>query len=141
MSYDISLCDPVTKETLELPVKHMMIGGTHHAELVNGRLQAAPTSEAWLNITYNYGHYYYEALEGDKDYNSLSEMGIRCLYDKSGAESIPILDKMIENIKKKYPDLETDIDYWKDTPGNAIKPLYQLKAMASLRPDGIWQGD
>ena len=24
---------------------------------------------------------------------------------------------------------------------NAIKPLYQLIAMAQLRPDGVWDGD
>lgn len=141
MSYDISLCDPVTKETIRLPIRHMMIGGTFHAEMVDGQLVPGATDEAWLNITYNYGHYYHEALENDSDYGSMSEEGIRCIYDKSGAESIPILDRMIENIIKKYPNLQSSSNYWEDVPGNAIRPLYQLKAMASLRPDGIWRGD
>lgn len=32
-------------------------------------------------------------------------------------------------------------DYWEPTAANALKPLYQLLAMAQLRPDGIWDGD
>ena len=32
-------------------------------------------------------------------------------------------------------------DYWEATAANAIRPLYQLLAMARLRPDGIWDGD
>ena len=32
MSYDIRLMDPVTEETIELPVKHVMIGGTYQAD-------------------------------------------------------------------------------------------------------------
>ena len=32
-------------------------------------------------------------------------------------------------------------NYWEPTAINAIKPLYQLIAMAELRPDGIWKGD
>ena len=27
------------------------------------------------------------------------------------------------------------------TAANAIRPLYQLMAMAQLRPDGVWDGD
>lgn len=44
MSYDISLCDPITGETLETESNHMMIGGTF---AVGG------TRELWLNVTYN----------------------------------------------------------------------------------------
>ena len=32
-------------------------------------------------------------------------------------------------------------DYWMDTAANAIKPLYQLLALAKMRPDCIWDGD
>ena len=56
MSYDISLVDPVTKETLHVDDIHFMTGGTF---AIGG------TTELWLNITYNYAHYYYEATEGD----------------------------------------------------------------------------
>lgn len=46
MSYDISLCDPVTHETLEVDDTHFVAGGTR---TIGG------TKELWLNITYNYG--------------------------------------------------------------------------------------
>lgn len=48
MSYDISLCDPVTHETLEVDDTHFVAGGTRS---IGG------TKELWLNITYNYGNY------------------------------------------------------------------------------------
>ena len=32
-------------------------------------------------------------------------------------------------------------DYWEPTAANAIKPLYQLIALAKMRPDCIWDGD
>ena len=31
--------------------------------------------------------------------------------------------------------------YWKATEGNAKRPLIQLRAMAQMRPDGVWYGD
>ena len=32
-------------------------------------------------------------------------------------------------------------DYWQPTAANALKPLYQLIALAKMRPDCIWDGD
>ena len=46
MSYDISLKDPVTKETIEVKDAHFMRGGTY---------ALGGTKELWLNVTYNYG--------------------------------------------------------------------------------------
>ena len=46
MSYDISLKDPVTKETIEVKDAHFMQGGTY---------ALGGTKELWLNVTYNYG--------------------------------------------------------------------------------------
>ena len=63
--------------------------------------------------------------------------GIRTIYSKSGADSIPILDGMIDLIQRIYKQG----DIWKDKAANALRPLYQLKTMAQLRPDGIWEGD
>lgn len=119
MSYDIHLLDPVTKEVIHFKEPHFMTGGTY---AVNG------TTEAWLNITYNYGEYYYEHLDKEK--------GIRFIYGKSGAESIPILEKAIASLGN-----EVDPDYWKATEGNAKRPLLKLLALARMRPDGIWKGD
>jgi len=118
MSYDIELKDPVTKETIELNEVHYMKGGTY---------QIGGTREAWINITYNYSRHYYKTMGED---------GIRTIYGKTGAESIPILQSAIAKLGD-----EVDMDYWKSTEGNAKKALYQLLALAQMRPDGIWEGD
>ena len=178
MSYDISLCDPVSGETLELDNPHGMRGGTY---------QIGGTSECWINITYNYASYYYQATEGDIRFRGENgtNRGIRGIYGKTGAESIPMLNDMICRIKEAYTKdgawignwrkktryfdengkevepveaivhkievtkEEKDVfvsegpndDYWEPTAANAIKPLYQLKALAEMRPDGVWDGD
>lgn len=51
--------------------------------------------------------------------------------------------------KEEYTEKEVDVevyegdtsDYWKDTAANAIRPLYQLRTLAVMRPDCIWDGD
>ena len=120
MSYDLYLVDPVTKETLELAEPHYLRGGTY---------QMGGTTELWLNVTYNYGFIF-------RKENVLGSEGIQVLENKTGAESIPLLEKAIAN-------LSDDIhpDYWEPTAANAIKPLYQLMALAKMRPDYIWDGD
>lgn len=118
MSYDIELCDPVTREVIELDDPHQMRGGTY---CVGG------TTELHLNITYNYNKYYYRVM---------GEKGIRTIYGLTGAESIPIIEKAIAALRN-----DVDPDYWKATEGNAKRPLYQLLAFAKMRPDGIWDGD
>ena len=190
LSYDITLNDPVTKETITIDNPHFMTGGTY---AVGG------TRELWLNITYNYANYYYEVTEGDLRFAHCDisygespdqaeiQYGIRGIYGKTGAESIPMLKDMIARIEEKYKkdgewinttrkewrgvnpetgeiyddpvkvimdglpirheEYETIVnegpndDYWKETAGNAIRPLYKLIAMAEMRPDGIWDGD
>lgn len=108
MSYDIQLVDPVTKEPLHTNVTHDMRGGMY---------ALGGTTELWLNITWNYAHYYYEATDEDKrfaheeisGYNAdgtpgpvKTEYGIRGIYGKTGAVSIPMLKDMIDRIEKKY---------------------------------------
>lgn len=118
MSYDIELLDPITKERIDFDSPHFIEGGTY-AE--------GGTTEAWLNITYNYSKYFYEVL-GDE--------GIRTIYGMTGAESLPIL-------KAAANKLGNDInsDYWAATEGNAKRALLGLIAFAEMRPDGIWDGD
>lgn len=77
--------------------------------------------------------------------------GIRSIYGLSGAESIPVLENAIKTLEDMSEDLteeeiknyeEHDIKgYWLPTRENAIKPLYQLLAMAKIRPDAEWAGD
>jgi hypothetical protein len=118
MSYDISLKDPVTGKTLELDHPHEMRGGTH---CVGG------TKEAWLNVTYNYAKHFYRVL---------GKNGIRTLYGKTGAETIPMIKEAISKLGD-----DVDNDYWKPTEGNAKRALYQLLTLARLRPDGVFDGD
>ena len=120
MSYDITLNDPITKETIEVAGAHFMQGGTY---------ALGGTKELWLNVTYNYGRIFRRP-------EVLGEEGIRTIYGMTGAESIPVLQKAIANLGD-----DTDPDYWKPTDGNAKRPLCQLLAMAQMRPDGIWDGD
>lgn len=121
MSYDISLCDPVTHETLEVDDTHFVAGGTRS---IGG------TKELWLNITYNYGMYF-------RRDDVLGRKGIRSIYGKTGAESIPMLEKAISALGD---DID-DSDYWHATEGNAKRVLCGLLAFAKMRPDGVWDGD
>lgn len=106
MSYDIRLIDPVTKERVYVDEPHFMTGGTY---------AAGGTKELWLNITYNYSHYYYEAAEGDERFLYIDPYdaerrsvacngGIRGIYGKTGWESLPMLYDMIDRIREKYTD-------------------------------------
>lgn len=67
----------------------------------------------------------------------LGSKGIRCIYGKTGAESIPMLEKAISALG----DDVDDRDYWHGTEGNAKRALYGLLAFAKMRPDGVWDGD
>ena len=118
MSDDIELIDPVTKESIELDEPHHMRGGTY---------AMGGTVRAHLNVTYNYGGIFRRVL-GDE--------GIRTIYGKSGAESIPLL----EGAAAQLGD-DVDPDYWKATDGNAKRALVQLAALAKMRPDAVWAGD
>lgn len=118
MSYDIYLLEPVTKERIVFDRPHEIKGGTY---------QMGGCWDAWINITWNYaGHYY--RLMGEK--------GIRTIYGMTGAESMPLLKKTIEQLGD-----DVDKDYWQPTEGNAKRALYGLLAFAQIRPDGIWDGD
>lgn len=147
MSYDIRLCDPVTHIMVEFPTAHVMTGGTYQAMMdVHGNWIPRPTTEAWLNITYNYSGHYKRVFEPrparpgeNEEYGTEDDAmvcGIRSIYGLTGAESIPILQRAADQLND-----ETDPDYWEPTEGNAKRPLLQLIAMAQLRPDGIWEGD
>ena len=118
MSYDINLCDPVTRDVLLLDDPHDMRGGTY---------AMGGTRECHLNITYNYGSAFHRVL---------GEKGIRTIYGMTGAESIPLL----EAAASRLADDATG-NYWDATDGNAKRALLQLVALAKLRPDGVWDGD
>lgn len=119
MSYDIKLCDPISGDTIEFSRPHFLTGGTY---AIGG------TTEAWLNITYNYSPHFYRLID--------KENGIRAIYGMTGAESIPLLQKAAS-------ELADDVcsNYWEPTEGNAKSALLKLIALAEMRPDGVWNGD
>ncbi|MBP3197158.1 MAG: hypothetical protein J6N21_09165 [Butyrivibrio sp.] len=150
MSYDIYLKERATGETIELPVKHIMKGGTCCADYdeITGLFTVQAITEAWLNVTYNYTQYFCDATEGDSrfygedDEGKYVNLGIRGIYGKTGAESIPMLKDMAERIQSKVAtESIVSNDYWTASAANAVKPIYQLLAFAELRPDGVWMGD
>ena len=137
MSYDIELIDSVTGEALELDAPHHMRGGTY---------AMGGTTRAHLNVTYNYYpqfHRVFDVLTEPrpkapewlrKDAAPVS--GVRTIYGLTGAESLSVLDKAIGLLAD-----DVDPDYWKATEGNAKRALAQLRALAAMRPDGLWAGD
>lgn len=139
MSYDIYLKNPVTGDTLELDAPHHMRGGTY---AVGG------TTDAHLNVTYNYAPQFFRVFEPlDKPRATAPDWmhkrgddsqvrGVRTIYGLTGAESLPVLDRAIAALGD-----DVDADYWKATDGNAKRALVQLRALAAMRPDGLWAGD
>ena len=118
MSYDIYLLNPKTKRAIELGGPHDLKGGTY---AVGG------TTEAWLNVTYNYSEFFYRML---------GEKGIRTIYGVTGEESIPILRAAANALKGEPSD-----NYWDATEGNAKTALLDLIRLAKLAPYGVWDGD
>jgi len=120
MSYDIYLKDPNTWDTIELPEKHDVKGGTF---AVGG------TTEAWINVTYNYAARFEHAFSNDK--------GVRSIYGLTAAQSIPILEAAMSRLGD-----DTHPDYWEPTEGNAKEALRGLLELARLAPpDSVWKGD
>ena len=118
MSYDLGLKDQITGEWLELDEPHQMKGGTY---------QLGGCETAQLNITYNYGKHLRKVL---------GEGGIRSLYGKTGAETVPVLETATAALADTVAD-----NYWESTEGNTKRALLQCLALARLRPDGVWDGD
>ena len=118
MSYDISLLDQTTREVLHTDEPHAIAGGTYR---VGG------TTEAWLNVTYNYSKHFRRVL---------GENGIRSIYGKTGEQSLPVLRAAIEQLKTDESE-----DYWLPTEGNARAALVSLCKLAELFPQGVWDGD
>ena len=112
MSYDIDLKN---KDGQVVSVDQHEEGGTY---CLGG------TTEASLNVTYNYSSFYYHFLDQDQ--------GIRWLYGKTGEEVIPRLEHAI----KKLRPLD-----WAPTPGNASHALQILLSWAKQHPTATFSGD
>ncbi len=112
MSYDIRLEGNIT-------VPAHTEGGTY---VLGG------SGRADLNVTYNYGKFFYDVID--------SELGIRWLYGKTGAETSERLADAVAIL-----GTEQDDDYWASTPGNAGHALNVLLEWARLYPEAVWRGD
>ena len=85
------------------------------------------TTEAALNITYNYSWFYRRCIDSG---------GIRWLYGLTGKETEAVLEAAVNELgTRQYKD------YWAPTPGNAGHALSILLKWARLYPDAIWTGD
>lgn len=118
MSYDIYLTDPATSDTIKFAEPRLMVGAIH---------ELGGTTQAWVNVTWNYRPHFLRVLGPN---------GIREIYGKSGAETLPLLQAAIEQLGTDVPS-----DYFEPTEGNARRALEQLRDLAVLRPDGVWEGD
>lgn len=117
MSYDIRLKNS-DDTTAVIEGGHDLRGGTY---------ALGGTPDAWLNVTYNYAPHFYRVL-GDK--------GIRSIYGMTGRASIPVLSDAILRLAT-----DTSTDYWEATEGNARAALVNLRTLAELCPDAVWDGD
>lgn len=93
-----------------------------------GTYQVGGSTEAWLNITWNYAEFYYEHLDAD--------LGIRWLYGKTGRETEERLAQAVVALGTTQHH-----DYWEPTRGNAGYALNILLGWARQHPDAVWSGD
>ena len=119
MSYDIYLKDPSTGSPIEFSQPHTLTGGTY---------QVGGSTEAWLNVTWNYSKFFYDAF---------GEKGIRALYGKTAKEASLMICEAIVKIGPPVPSE----DYWAATPGNASMALYNLLTLCAMAPEGVFDGD
>ena len=107
MSWDVDIQNH-KDETVILTETHHIRGGTYP---VGG------TTEASLNITYNYSKYYAEFFEDS-------------LWDLQGKDvkaTVPTLERIVAAL-----GTETTDDYWQGTAGNAGRAVEQLLHLCRL---------
>ena len=130
MSYDVQLIDHTTHKVLEAENPHFMQGGT---------FCPGGTKELWLNITYNYAAMLCKVLQRDvidqDTGNRTTLVGLDAINGIYAAETISMLRKAINSLS----DEGANESYWHPTEGNVKKALIQLKALADMRPDGVWE--
>jgi len=105
-----------------------------HAE--GGTYVLGGTTEAELNITYNYSSMFRAAgirlREGDEGHQANDRLFY--LHGKTGQESIEPLSRAVEKLGTNRHN-----DYWKDTAGNAGYALSILLNWAKQHPDANWK--
>ena len=102
--------------------------GAGHVDRIQegGTQTVGGTTEADLNITYNYSDVYKLVLPS----GSLKEV----LEGKTGAETVVMLERAVGRL-----GTQQFRDYWAPTPGNAGFALNILIGWARQYPDGVWR--
>jgi hypothetical protein len=114
MSYWVSLNDAEGRHCV---VDSHVEGGTH---VLGG------TTEADLNITYNYGAFFRTHLD--------KENGLRALHGQKAGDWIEPLAVAVKALGTEAADI-----YWAATPGNAGRALSVLLKWAQQHPDATWE--
>ncbi len=91
-----------------------------HSE--GGTYVSGGTTRAELNVTYNYGAFYFETIDRG--------LGLRFLDGKLGKETIAVLQDAVHKL-----GVERDSDYWAGTRGNAGHALSVLLGWARQHPE------
>lgn len=95
-----------------------------------GTYMLGGSTEADLNVTYNYSRLFYLSL-----HDEIAE-GVRFadwLTGKTGREAIPALQKAVARL-----GTDRDKNYWAPTPGNAGAALATLLRWAEAHPDAVF---
>lgn len=121
MSYWVSL----EKDKKIIKVKPFEEGGTY---VLGG------SDEADLNITYNYGWFYWKCLD--------KKAGLKWLNGKLAKDCIGKLEKTIKELgTNRYKRDNEYPDYWAPTPGNAGYALNILLKWAKMNPEAKFKVD
>lgn len=91
-----------------------------------GTVAVDGTTDAELNVTFNYAEYYYDHLD-DED-------GLRALDGERAGDWIDDLEEAVEKL-----GTETTDDYWESTPGNAGRALEILLNWARRYPEATFE--
>lgn len=111
MSHDVSL----------LGADGSVVSVDRHAD--GGTYVIGGTTDAEINITYNYGQHIWPLIDG----------GIKGLHGKRAGDCIDDLTRAVAAL-----GVERDRDYWAATPGNAGYALSILLRWARQHPDATF---
>lgn len=113
MSWDVSLHD---RNGDLLETERHEDGGTY---------ALGGTTDAELNVTYNYSQHFYAELD--------HEYGLSWLSGRRAVDTTARLAAAVQRL-----GTERDDDYWSATPGNAGYALSILLRWAQQHPGGLW---
>lgn len=112
MSYQVNLVNEDGNLAL---VENHSEGGTY---VLGG------STEASLNITYNYA----------RVYRNINNFSITQLHGKKAKDAIQLLEYLVDHL-----GTDQDVDYWKPTEGNAGYAVFILLTWAKQHPEAEFE--